>query len=154
MMLMVSGRQAISDEAWAVLEPLLPDRTPRRGGRWRDHRQVIEAIAWKYRTGVAWREVPVERFGPWQTAYERLNRWSRDGTWAQVLAAVQARADARGELDWVVAADSSMVRVHQHGAAARRYGGNAATAPGLAPDTAALTGPDTGGSVESQQISR
>ena len=45
----------LSDEAWAWLEPRLPDRTPRRGGRWRDHRQVIEAIAWKYRTGAAWR---------------------------------------------------------------------------------------------------
>ncbi|WP_397469333.1 transposase [Pseudonocardia charpentierae] len=69
----VADRQVLSDEAWAWLEPLLPDRTPQRCGRWRDHRQVIEAIAWKYRTGVAWREIPTERsFGPLQTAYERI----------------------------------------------------------------------------------
>jgi hypothetical protein len=34
---------------------------------------VIEAIAWRYRTGVAWWEIPTERLGPWQTAYERLS---------------------------------------------------------------------------------
>src|SRR5919205_1177826 len=110
-------RTVVSDEAWAWMEPLLPSSTGRRGGRWRDHRQVIEAIAWKYRTGSPWREVP-EPFGPWQTAYERLTRWSADGTWAKLLARAQADADAAGELDWLVAADSTMVRVHQHGATA------------------------------------
>jgi transposase len=110
---------------------------------------VIEAIAWKYRTGSPWRELP-ERFGPWQTAYERLNRWSGDGTWARLLAAAQADADARGELDWLVAADSSLMRVHQHGATARRIGGNAATAYGPPPDVEA----DTGGRVELHEFSR
>ncbi|MGW3322310.1 transposase [Streptomyces virginiae] len=40
-----------TDAQWARIEPSLPDRTPRRGGRWRDHRQVIDAIAFEYRTG-------------------------------------------------------------------------------------------------------
>lgn len=110
---------------------------------------MIEAIAWKYRTGSPWRELP-ERFGPWQTAYERLNRWSADGTWARLLAAAQADADARGELDWLVAADSSLMRVHQHGATARRFGGNAATVYGPSPDLEA----DTGGRVELHEFSR
>ena len=118
---------------WARLEPYLPNRSPRRGGRWADHREVIEAIAWKYRTGSPWREVP-EQFGPWQTAYERLTRWSADGTWATLLARAQADADAAGELDWLVAADSTLVRVHQHGASARRVGGNASTAREQADD--------------------
>ena len=80
-------RCVVSDEAWAWMEPLLPSSAGRRGGRWRDHRQVIEAIAWRYRTGSPWRELP-EQFGPWQTAYERLTRWSSDGTWANLLAGV------------------------------------------------------------------
>src|SRR4051812_49974203 len=88
-----------------------------RGGRWRDHRQVIEAIAWKYRTGAPWRELP-EEFGPWQTAYERLTRWNADGTWARLLARAQADADAAGELDWLVAGDSTAGRRAQHRAAA------------------------------------
>ncbi|MEV5434150.1 transposase [Streptomyces sp. NPDC052701] len=37
----------LTDAQWARIEPLLPDRTPERGGRWRDHREVIDAIAFK-----------------------------------------------------------------------------------------------------------
>ncbi|WP_373297989.1 transposase [Streptomyces naganishii] len=40
-----------TDAQWARFEPLLPDRTTRRGGRWLDHRQVVVTIAFKYRTG-------------------------------------------------------------------------------------------------------
>jgi len=108
------------------LEPLLPDRTPRRGGQWRDHREVLEAIAWRYRTGSPWRDLPAE-FGPWQSVYDRHVRWSRDGTYDRIFAAVHTAADAAGELDWLVAADSSLMRVDQHGATARRWSGNAAT---------------------------
>jgi len=80
---------------------------------------VIEAIAWRYRTGSPWRDLP-ETFGPWQTAWKRLDRWARDGTWDRVLTAVQADADAAGELDWVASVDSSVMRAHQHAAGARR----------------------------------
>ncbi|WP_435884033.1 transposase [Streptomyces rubiginosohelvolus] len=48
---------SLTDAQWARIEPLLPDRTPKRGGRWRDHRQVIE-----YRTGTPWMDLP-EHFG-------------------------------------------------------------------------------------------
>jgi transposase len=137
-------RTVVSDEAWAWMAPLLPSSAGRRGGRWRDHREVIEAISWKYRTGSPWRELP-DRFGPWQTAYERLTRWSADGTWAKLLARAQAEADAAGELDWLVAVDSSIVRVHQHGATARRVGGNAPTVPPDDPEVAAEPGQRAGG---------
>src|SRR3712207_9100323 len=115
-------RVVVSDEAWAWMEPLLPSSAGRRGGRWRDHRQVIEAIAWKYRTGSPWREVP-ERFGPWQTAYERLTRWSADGTWAELLARAPAAAAAAGELDRLVAAGPTVGGGHQPGRPARRSAG-------------------------------
>ena len=111
---------------WTWLEPLLPDRTPRRGGRWRDHREVLEAIAWRYRTGSPWREDLPEEFGPWQSVYDRHVRWSCGGTYDRIFAAAHTAADGR-DLDWPVAADSSLMRVHQHGATARRLTGNAAT---------------------------
>jgi len=130
----------ISDGAWAFLAQHLPDRSPRRGGRWRDHREVLEAIVWRYRNGAPWRELP-ERFGPWQTVYDRHVRWSRDGTYDRLLAAAHTAADAAGELDWLVAADSSVMRVHQHGATARRTTGNAATAPALEPAPAPVEEP-------------
>ncbi|MFB7043438.1 transposase, partial [Streptomyces sp. NPDC056294] len=80
---------------------MLPDRTPRRGGRWRDHRQVIDAIAWKSRTGSPWSCLPAE-FGSWKGVYTRLRNWALDGTWQRVFTALLAQVDAEGELDWVV----------------------------------------------------
>ena len=87
---------------------------------------MLEAIAWRYRTGSPWRDLPAE-FGPWQSVYDRHVRWSRDGTYDRIFAAAHTAADTAGELDWLVAADSSLMRVHQHGATARRLSGNAAT---------------------------
>lgn len=114
-------RQEIGDEVWAVLEPLLP--AVRTAGRsWTDHRCAVEGMVWKYRTGAPWREVP-DRFGKWNTIYKRFNRWAEDGTWDKLLAEVHKRADAAGDLDWVVSIDSTIARVHQHGATLSRATG-------------------------------
>ncbi|HEY3604924.1 MAG TPA: transposase, partial [Sporichthyaceae bacterium] len=51
-------RHDLTDEEWARLEPLLPDQTPRRGGRWMDHRMVLNGMFWRTRCGVPWRDVP------------------------------------------------------------------------------------------------
>lgn len=118
----MSDRDVISDAAWAFIAPRLPSSAGRRGGQWRDHRQVLEAIAWRFRTGSPWRDLP-ERFGPWQTVWKRHNRWSADGTYARLLSAAQTDADAAGEIDWLVAIDSTIVRAHQHAAGARRTPG-------------------------------
>ena len=111
------GRGELTDAAWARIEPLLP-ATGGRGGRWRDHRQMINAILWQARTGAPWRDLP-ERYGPWQTAYSRFRRWQRAGVWERVLAALQAEADAAGDLDWALHfLDGTTVRAHQHAAGA------------------------------------
>jgi transposase len=111
----------LSDAQWARIEPLLPDRTPRRGGRWRDHREVIDATAFEHRTGTPWMDSP-ERFGSWKGAHNRLRMWAIDGTWEKVFTALLAQADAEGELEWVIAVDSTIVRAHQHAAEARKKG--------------------------------
>lgn len=67
-----------------------------RCGRWRDHRQMIDGILHRVRTGVQWPDLP-ERFGPWKTVYERHRIWSADGTWERLLQQVQAAAGARSE---------------------------------------------------------
>ncbi|MEU0098893.1 transposase [Streptomyces sp. NPDC006267] len=62
----------LADARWARMERLLPDRMPKRGGRWRDHRQVIDAIAFEYRTGTPRVDLP-ECFGSsWKGAHSRL----------------------------------------------------------------------------------
>lgn len=86
------GRGDLSDAEWERLRPFLPVSNG-RCGRWRDHRQVIDGILHRVRTGVHWRDLP-ERFGPWKTVYERHRLWSADGTWERLLQQVQAAADA------------------------------------------------------------
>ncbi|WP_372503305.1 IS5 family transposase [Streptomyces rhizoryzae] len=112
------GRGDLTDAEWERLRPFLPVSNG-RCGRWRDHRQVLDGILHRVRTGVQWRDLP-DRFGPWKTVYERHRLWSADGTWERLLQQVQAAADAQGEIDWDVSVDSTIVRAHQHAAGAHR----------------------------------
>lgn len=115
----MTTRRVLSDQMWAELEPLLPDRTPRRGGQWIDHREVLEAIIWRTRTGSPWRDLPAD-LPAWQTVWYRFDRWAKDGTLDAVLVALQGQAHAAGELEWVVSVDSTIARAHQHAAGAPR----------------------------------
>ena len=115
------ARREITDEQWAVLESLFP--SPKGRGRPpMDMRLTVEGIAWRFRTGAPWRDVP-ERFRNWNSIYQRFSEWSADGTWARLLATVQTRAAARDEVEWTVSVDSTITRVHQHGATLPRHTG-------------------------------
>jgi transposase len=121
----VTDRDVLSDEMWAQLEAFFPDRTPRRGGQWVDHREVLEAVIWRFRTGSPWRDLP-ERFPKWQTVWHRFNAWSSDGTFERVLQVLQGQTHAAGEVDWTVSVDATIARAHQHAAGApqsRKGGG-------------------------------
>jgi AcrR family transcriptional regulator len=76
--------EAISDELWQLIEPELPSSEGRRGRPWRDHRQTLEAILWRYRTGCSWRDLPAE-FGPWQTVWKRHRLWAADGLYQRIV---------------------------------------------------------------------
>jgi putative transposase len=127
----------ISDEWWELIGPVLPSDEGRRGRRWRDHRQVLEAIAWLFRTGAPWRDVPAE-FGPWQTLWKRHRRWSGDGTYQAIFDHVLASQDAAGKLDWLVSADSTIVRAHQHSAGAPGSRRQRSSSRPISPDPAGL----------------
>ena len=82
-----------------MLEPLLPRGTkPGRPPKW-TKRQLSDGIRWRVRVGAPWRDVP-SSYGPWQTVYGCSVRWQREGTWARILTALQARADAAGLITW------------------------------------------------------
>jgi transposase len=113
------SRTDLSEQQWQALKPHLPEN-PKRGHDYRDHRQVINGILWRLKNGAPWREIP-ERYGPWQTCWDRFTRWERDGTWKRVLEAQQAQADAAGEIDWDGAAlDSSHAKAHRSATGARK----------------------------------
>ena len=115
----VSERDVLTDEMWAVLEPMFPGRSLRAGRPWTDHRLVLEAVIWRFRTGSPWRDLP-DRFPPFQTVWHRFNAWSNDGTFEKVLTVLQGQVHAEGHLDWTVSVDSTIARAHQHAAGARR----------------------------------
>ncbi|WP_221342560.1 IS5 family transposase [Streptomyces paradoxus] len=117
---LVAARGEVTDAAWERIEPLLP-QADGRGRPWRDHRQVVNGVLWRLRTGAPWRDLP-QRYGPWQTVYERFARWEADGTWARLLEHVQVRDDAMDRVEWTVAVDSTINRAHQHAAGARKRG--------------------------------
>ncbi|GAA4173883.1 hypothetical protein GCM10022287_16960 [Gryllotalpicola koreensis] len=74
---------------------------------------MVEGIIWRYRVGAPWQDV-LREFGPWQTLWKRHRRYSDDGTWDAIHAALLADADAAGRLDWAVSVDSTVNRAHQH----------------------------------------
>jgi transposase len=138
----VLDRHDLTDEEWVRLEPLLPDRSPRRGGRWVDHRLILNGVFWRTRTGSPWRDLPGE-YGHWKTAYNRHRRWSADGTYSRVLDELRRDADQGEGVDWVVGVDGAVVRAHQHAAGARRE-----PPADVAAEVVATTQIDTGGAVE------
>lgn len=115
----MSTTALLSDEQWARIEPLLPVIKGRMGRPLAPHRPVVEGCIYRLKAGVPWRMVP-SQYGAWQTVHRRHQRWSLDGTWDRVLAALQADAEADGDIDWRVSVDSTISRVHQHGATAAR----------------------------------
>src|SRR3982751_4401846 len=96
----------LSDEAWAVIEPHLPDGRP---GKPRvDDRRVISGILHILKTGGRWRDVP-PAYGPAKTIYNRYTRWARRGVWQRIFAKVAAAGSVPEEL----AIDSSNVKAHR-----------------------------------------
>ncbi|MBO3680466.1 transposase [Streptomyces sp. NEAU-YJ-81] len=76
------------------MRPFLPVSNGRCDRR-RDHRQVINEVLHRVRTGVQWRDLP-ERYVPWKTVYERHRLWSADGTWECLLQRARLRRTPPG----------------------------------------------------------
>jgi len=105
----------LTDEEWALLEPLLPQQ--RKSAR-ADDRRVLNGIFYALRTGMPWRDLP-ERYGPYTTAYNRFNRWSRRGIWKRVFERLASKS--RDSLHLI---DSTIVKAHRSAAGAK--GGSSA----------------------------
>ncbi len=118
----MSRFQLLSDAQWSLIEDALPRRTGRAGRPFADARTMVEAIIYRYRCGIAWRDLP-ELFGPWQTVWTWHRRLTAEGTWDLVLQRLLADADARDLIDWSVSVDSTIARAHQHGTNLTRHTG-------------------------------
>jgi|SRR5674476_956455 len=133
--------------------PLLPDRAPVRGGRWMDHRLVVNGIMWRTRTGSRWCDLPA-CYGNWKTVYNRHRRWSGDGTWRSVLAELRVDCDTVDGGQWCRSVDGSVIRAHHHSAGARHEPPKDIVPGVLAPtvlDDALRPAKHSGGCVELQE---
>jgi len=89
-----SRYRVFTDEQWQRIELLLPTNVGRQGHPFGEHRRVVEGIAYRFRTGIPWRDLPRDVFGPWQTVWKRHRRY--------------------GQVDWTVSVDATINRAHQH----------------------------------------
>ncbi len=100
-------RHELTDSEWAEIE-LLPPRQPGPRSK-RGDRDFINAVIWRARTGVPWRDLP-ERFGSWQTVYNHFSRWAKCGVWETLFKALRIEDDMGSLLD------ATVVRAHQDAA--------------------------------------
>ena len=118
----MSRFQMLSDAQWSLIQDVLPRPTGRRGRPFSDARRMVEAIIYRYRCGIAWRDLP-EVYGPRQTVWTWHRRMASEGTWDTILNTLTAAADKEGLIDWSVSVDSTIARAHQHATNATRLTG-------------------------------
>lgn len=106
------SRYDLTDFEWRVIEPLLPNKP--RGVPRVDDRRMLNGIFWVLRSGAPLRDLP-ERYGPRTICYNRFVRWRKACVWGRLMANITKAHD--GEVQMI---DTSIVRVHQQGATAKR----------------------------------
>lgn len=110
----MSRRYALRDDPWDRIRDLLPGRAGHVGVTAKDNRLFVEAMLYRYRAGIPWRDLP-ERFGDFRVIHLRHSRWSRSGVWQKVFDALSKDADNEYAM-----IDSTIVRAHQHSGGAKR----------------------------------
>jgi len=122
----MTRRYALRDDQWARIEGFLPGRVGHVGGTARDNRLFADAVLYRYRAGIPWRDLP-ERFGDGTRVHRRFSRWAKSGVWERVFQALSADADNEYAM-----IDATIVRAHQHSAGARKKGATAMRRSGAA----------------------
>lgn len=107
-------RFRMRDDQWNRIKDLLPGQETTVGVTAADNRLFVEAVLYRYRTGIPWRDLP-ERFGDWKNVHRRFSRWAKSGVWQRVFE--HLAADADNEYAMI---DSTIVRAHQHSAGAQK----------------------------------
>ena len=107
------AKELVSDELWAVIEPLLPPEPPKaKGGRPRvSNRKCLTGILFVLKTGVPWEDLPQEMgCGSGMTCWRRLQDWQAAGVWDKLHRVLLDRLGQAGHIDWSRAsADSATV---------------------------------------------
>jgi len=106
-------RHELTDAQWNLMKDHLPGKRSDPGRTAKDNRRFVDGVLWLARTGAPWRDLP-ERYGCWNSAFQRYSRWSKRGVWQRILEALGGDEDLEHLL-----LDSTTVRAHQHAAGAK-----------------------------------
>lgn len=113
-------RHEVTDEEWAILDPLIPRSRAKTGRPAKDRRQMLNGLMWVLSTGAPWRDLP-ERFGPWETVYGYFRSWRAAGVFDAILEALHLRLDSNGHIDWDLwCIDGSSIRATRAAAGASK----------------------------------
>jgi transposase len=129
-------RYALRDDQWNRIDDLLPGRAGSVGVTAADNRLFVEAVLFRYRAGIPWRDLP-ERFGDWKNVHRRFSRWAETSVWERVFQHLaddadneyamivprQSRWESPSRLSRYTMIDSTIVRAHQHSAGAQKKTG-------------------------------
>jgi transposase len=110
---MTTRRYGLRDDQWECIKDLLPGRKGTVGVTAKDNRLFVEAVLYRYRAGIPWRDLP-KRFGDFRVVHTRFSHWSKTGVWERVFE--QLAEDADNEYAMI---DATIVRAHQHSAGAK-----------------------------------
>ncbi len=129
-MIVMERRSALRDEQWEQLEALgLPGQSGHVGATAKDNRRFVEAVLYRLRAGIAWRDLPphfgntaTERGLRWHRVYVRFNRWSKQGVWHKVFE--QLDKEPNNEYALI---DATIVSAHRSAAGARKKGARPVT---------------------------
>ena len=110
----MSYNYALTDNQWNRIKDLLPGKITDPGVTAKDNRLFVNAIIYRYKTGIPWRAIPQE-FGDFRVLHTRFSRWAKRGIWDKIFKSLTHDADHEYEM-----ADSSVVRAHQHSAGAQK----------------------------------
>jgi transposase len=110
---MTTRRYALRDDQWERIKDLLPGRVGHVGVTAKDNRLFVEAVLYRYRAGIPWRDLPA-RFGDFRVVHTRFSRWAKTGVWERVFQ--HLADDADNEYAMI---DATIVRAHQHSAGAK-----------------------------------
>ena len=83
---------SLKDDQWTRIKDLLPGREGTVGVTAQDNRRFVEAVLYRYRTGMPWRDLP-DYFGNWSVVHTRFSRWAKSGVWCKVFKHLAMDAD-------------------------------------------------------------
>jgi transposase len=109
-------RYGLRDDQWARIEDLLPSRKGSVGRPAENNRLFVEAVLYRYRAGIPWRDLP-DRFGSFSVIHTRFSRWAHRGVWRKLFQ--HLATDADNEYAMI---DATIVRAYQHSAGALKKG--------------------------------